>query len=163
MRASRRGLIDVRRFAVVSDLLARTVELIGEAGDAGDERMVVWGATATGPGTLRCRSLYLPAQVSIRTPEGLAVMIEGGALRELNAALNGRGEVLAVQVHAHPDDAYHSPTDDRLAVATTLGALSLVIPNFARDGVAGIADWSCHRLGADGWNRVALDEVLSIE
>lgn len=163
MRASPRGLLDFGRFIVPRSIVAETIELLAEAGADGDERMVIWGAAQRAPDHgLECRSLYLPEQVSIDTGNGLAMLIGGEALRELNRSLNARGEVLAVQVHAHPDDAYHSDTDDRLAVATMLGALSIVVPHFAARGIDDVDDWAAYRLAQEGWTAVALDEVLEV-
>jgi hypothetical protein len=36
-----------------------------------------------------------------------------------------------IQVHTHPGEAFHSPTDDAFPIIHTVGFLSLVIPNFA--------------------------------
>src|SRR5260370_111004 len=36
-----------------------------------------------------------------------------------------------IQVHTHPGEAFHSPTDDAYPMIHTVGFLSLVIPNFA--------------------------------
>lgn len=163
MKATPRGLLHFGRFCVSRTMAAETLDLLAEAGAGGDERMVVWGAVASRAGQhLECRSIYVPDQVSIHTEDGLAVLIGDEALRELNRSLNQRGEVLAVQVHAHPDDAYHSDTDDRLAVATTLGALSIVVPAFAAGGLDVARGWAAHRLTSHGWSVVDLDEVLEI-
>lgn len=164
MKASPRGLLDAGRIAVPRSVATETLELLAEAGADGDERMVVWGVSAAGDRRqLTCQTIYVPEQTSIRSEEGVGVLIGGEALRDLNRSLNQRGEVLAVQVHAHPDRAYHSEADDRLAVATTLGALSVVVPEFAAGGIDGVREWAVFRRMADGWSRVSLDDVLEIQ
>ena len=40
---------------------------------------------------------------------------------------------LLAQIHSHPTHAFHSEMDDEYAIATALGAFSLVVPDFARD------------------------------
>lgn len=40
---------------------------------------------------------------------------------------------VVAQVHSHPHEAFHSQADDRWAIVRHLGALSLVLPDFARD------------------------------
>lgn len=163
MKASPRGLLDVGRIVVPRTMAAETLELLAEAGGDGEERMVIWGASPDGADRqLTCRTIYVPEQTSIRTEDGLAVLIGGESLRDLNRSLNQRGEVLAVQVHAHPTAAYHSETDDRLAVATTLGALSIVVPDFAARGIDAMGDWAAYRREPDGWTRVDLDDVLEL-
>lgn len=164
MRATPGGLLDCTRFVVPRQIVDETIELLVAAGADGNEAMVVWGAVwGDHDRKLECRTMYCPEQLPVRTEDGVAVLIAGDALRELNRSLSKRGEVLAVQVHAHPDDAYHSATDDRLAVATTLGALSIVVPHFAAGGLEQWRQWATYRLGSDGWDAVSVAEVLLIQ
>jgi hypothetical protein len=62
-------------------------------------------------------------------------------------------EMLGIQVHAHPTDAYHSSTDDTYPIMTTLGGLSIVAADFASDG---LLDKHCaaYRLSKHGWQRI---------
>jgi hypothetical protein len=163
VKASPRGLLDAGRIALPRRMAVETFELLREAGGEGDERMVVWGANREESGSqLVCRTIYVPEQVAVRTEDGLAISIDAAALRELARSLNQRGEVLAVQVHTHPGAAYHSIADDRLAVATTLGALSIVVPNFALGGSDALGEWAVYRRLPDGWSRVSVDDVLEL-
>ncbi len=57
--------------------------------------------------------------------------VPSDAIGEVWHELLIRGRSVRVQVHTHPDVAYHSPTDDSHALIHTAGFLSLVIPNFA--------------------------------
>uniref|UniRef100_A0A973WAT3 Mov34/MPN/PAD-1 family protein n=1 Tax=Bradyrhizobium septentrionale TaxID=1404411 RepID=A0A973WAT3_9BRAD len=41
--------------------------------------------------------------------------------------------MVAAQVHSHPQEAFHSKADDTWAIVRHEGALSLVVPRFARD------------------------------
>ena len=67
-------------------------------------------------------------------------------------------QVIGVQIHSHPRDAYHSGTDDTYPIATLEGSLSIVLPFFGRDGWEsnGIA---VYRLGQGGF--VELTDSLS--
>lgn len=77
------------------------------------------------------------------------VRVDGDALHRLNVWLYQHQQMLGVQVHAHPTDAYHSDTDDTFPIVTTLGGLSLVVPNFCRrDLFRGSA---AYRLTPNGW------------
>jgi len=51
----------------------------------------------------------------------------------MNVILHKHGWNLIAQVHSHPGEAYHSDTDDDLAVINQLGGLSIVVPDFARE------------------------------
>jgi hypothetical protein len=162
VKASPRGLLDYSHFDVPGAVLDETVALLDAAGSKGDERMVAWGAVRHPEGGLNCPTLYVPAQTAIRTTSGVGIFIAAEALRELNLQLSRRGEILAVQVHAHPTDAYHSTADDTLAIATTLGALSIVVPDFAAGGVSAINSWAGYRLDRDGWHEIELAAILGV-
>jgi hypothetical protein len=53
-------------------------------------------------------------------------------LHRINVWLYRQKLALIAQIHSHPGRAYHSSTDDGYAIATTVGCLSLVVPDFAR-------------------------------
>jgi hypothetical protein len=65
-----------------------------------------------------------------------------------------------IQVHTHPGEAFHSPTDDAFPIIHSIGFLSLVIPNFAL-GPIGFEDAFLTEIQADGrWREVAIAERL---
>jgi hypothetical protein len=66
-----------------------------------------------------------------------------------------------VQVHTHPDDAYHSDTDNTYPIATTLGSLSIVVPNFAREGLV-CPGMKVYRLASAGWVEVSVADVQTL-
>jgi hypothetical protein len=105
---------------------------------------------------------HVPRQTSLRMKSGLCTRVEGDALHGLNTWLFANGETLGAQVHAHPTDAYHSHTDDSFPIVTTLGGLSLVVPDFCRAGL--FARSAAYRLSPDGWLRDAraLTEVIRV-
>lgn len=136
----------IRRF-----LLADTLSVLAEAGRGGHEAFVVWGATVDDRGTVvTFDTAVAPRQSAHRTPHGLLVTVDGDALFAVNRTLYARGRVLAGQVHSHPTDAYHSDTDDHYPLVTLTGALSVVVPDFATNGVNDINRWAWYRLVATG-------------
>ena len=78
------------------------------------------------------------------------VRVDASELHRLNVWLYEAQQVIGVQVHSHPRDAYHSETDDTYPIATLEGSLSIVLPFFGRDGwkSSGIA---AYRLKKEGW------------
>jgi hypothetical protein len=65
-----------------------------------------------------------------------------------------------IQVHTHPGEAFHSPTDDAFPIIHTTGFLSLVIPNFAL-GPIGFEGAFLTEIQADGrWREIAITERL---
>ena len=132
------GLLDVEQFAIDSSVLTFTLEHLAKRGEEGLEAFVLWGGRFT--------SALFPRQTAYKTEHGLLVTIESQSLFEVNKTFFDRGEVLAAQVHTHPTEAYHSEIDDNQPVVTILGGLSIVIPDFARYGIADRTRWAWYRL-----------------
>jgi hypothetical protein len=140
------GLTHIRQFRLPAAVLDATLELLAPATEAGQEAFVVWGGVPAGEAELRFTSALRPRQRALATDDGLLVTVDGDALFEVNRTLFRRGEILAGQLHTHPTAAYHSHTDDHYPLVTLLGALSVVVPDFGRDGRAGLAHWAWFRL-----------------
>jgi hypothetical protein len=67
---------------------------------------------------------------------------------------------IRVQVHTHPCDAFHSPTDDEFPIIHKPGFLSLVIPNFGL-GPTGFGEAFLTEIQPDGrWHQVAIRSRL---
>ena len=67
---------------------------------------------------------------------------------------------IRVQVHTHPSEAFHSPTDDAFPIIHKPGFLSLVIPNFGLGPVA-FDDAFLTEIQPDGrWEEVAIPSRL---
>jgi hypothetical protein len=76
--------------------------------------------------------------------------VDGDELHKLNAWLYEANEVLAVQLHCHPTNAYHSDTDSTYPIVTTVGGASVVIPDFCRHGLLA-SGTRIYRLTDRGW------------
>ena len=77
-------------------------------------------------------------------------------IRELAAS----DEQLLVQLHTHPGEAFHSLVDDRLALPRHTGAISIVVPYFAREWNGDLRHASVNRhLGAGMWGELSWDAV----
>src|SRR4029077_2887461 len=96
---------------------------------------------------------YIPTQDSFKMHDGLCVRVGADELYRLNRWLYEQGQALGVQVHAHPARAFHSDTDDRYPVMTTLGGLSIVVPHFCKRGLADRRTL-VYRLTNDGWREL---------
>jgi hypothetical protein len=142
-------LADVDRFQVPSRIVEHTEEMLRQAGAEGYERFVLWSGCQKGR-VFEIRTPHDPKQTSYRLPSGLCVRVEGEELHQLNAWLYEAGEILAIQVHAHPTEAYHSDTDDTYPIVTTLGGISIVVPDFCRNGLF-TQGTAIYRLEPRGW------------
>jgi hypothetical protein len=140
------GLLDIHTFLVDSDVLAFTVERLAEVGREKLEAFVLWGGQRRGNGVLEFTSAIYPRQKAYDTKDGLLVVVDGDALFEVNKTLHERDEILAAQVHSHPSEAFHSPTDDAKPLVTLLGGLSVVVPDFAEHAHKSRDGWAWYRL-----------------
>lgn len=140
------GLLDVRTFVIPSDILAETISFLREVGAQGNEGFVLWSGILAGPDIFRFKSVLIPEQRAMETEHGLLVTVEGEALFQVNKAVHERNEILAAQVHTHPTSAYHSSTDDTFPLVTLVGALSIVLPDFACTAPGDIDRWAWYRL-----------------
>jgi hypothetical protein len=126
-------LRSIRKFRVQSDSVRKTLDAIRAAGREGYELFVVWSGTSNGD-AFDVAEVHVPRQTAYRLENGLCVRVDGSELHRLNTWLYEAHQVVGVQVHSHPTDAYHSETDDTYPVATLEGSLSIVFPFFGRDG-----------------------------
>lgn len=126
-------LRNVRKFRVQSNGVRETVDAIQSAGQEGCELFVVWSGTSDGD-AFNVAEVHIPRQTSYRLESGLCVMVDGSELHRLNMWLYEANQVVGVQIHSHPTDAYHSDTDDAYPVATLEGSVSIVLPFFGREG-----------------------------
>jgi hypothetical protein len=140
------GLLKVHTFIIPSSLIVETLCFLRETGQYGAEGFVLWGGVSHGEDEFRFTRSVVPKQRALTTPDGLLVVVDGSALFEVNKALYESGEILGAQIHSHPTSAYHSHTDDHYPMVTLLGALSVVVPDFARNAPDDIDTWAWYRL-----------------
>jgi hypothetical protein len=153
-----------RRFVIPRvSVLEPTVQALHDAGRAGNEAFAVWPGVVEDEATVRFTRCVIPEQTPQRTPHGLLVTVGGAALNEINRDCYKRGELMAGQVHTHPTEAYHSDTDDHFPLVTLLGALSIVIPDFACGGTDAMRRWAFYRLtGRSLWQELTRRDKVEI-
>jgi hypothetical protein len=107
----------------------------------GLEGIALWVGVQEGQ-IFRVREVIVPEQQGIRSDHGVAVMVPGPELQRINLRLYKSKLRLLAQIHSEMDDEY--------AIATALGAFSLVVPDFARDPFS-IARCATYRLTSLPW------------
>lgn len=157
------SLTEVVRFGVTVEILKKTEASLREAGREGYELFVLWSGVQEG-GSFAVRSAHIPRQISSRSKDGLLVRVEGEALHKLNVWLYEHGEQLAAQIHAHPQEAFHSETDDTFAIAAQEGSLSLVAADFCALGLLHPSS-AAFRLTHEGWLDAGrpLNELIQVD
>ena len=138
----------VERVVIPSTIAARSQEVLRTAGRAGLEGMVLWAGPHAAP-EFQVTELIVPQQRGLKTSDGVCVIVDGDELHRLNVHLHESSLRLIAQIHSHPGRAYHSDTDDRYAVATTVGCFSLVVPDFAKRAF-NLAECAVYRLSNSG-------------
>jgi hypothetical protein len=114
------------QIVIAKKLIAETVNHLQDAGHKKEERVVLWLAVKNRDPLTVCE-VFVPEQESswgnFRIPRN--------AMMDLMRHLRTSRMFIAAQVHSHPFEAFHSPIDDEWAIVRHVGALSLVLPDFA--------------------------------
>ena len=142
-------LSEVQQFIISPDVVRETVKSLRYVGGQQLECLVLWLGKVEGNRAFVIHA-FTPPQESISSEDGVGYFVSGNTLFSLNQALAESGLRLLAQVHSHPTDAYHSETDDRYAIVTAEGGLSLVVPDFGA-GSQNPLDWAVYRLTDGDW------------
>lgn len=110
-------------------LVEQTVDVLRAASSV--ERVVLWLGRRRA-GDVVVMEVFVPMQET----EADFFRIPSGGMADLLAHLRDQRLMVAAQVHSHPFEAFHSPADDRWAVVSHVGALSLVVPEFCQNTTA---------------------------
>jgi hypothetical protein len=106
-------------------------------------------------GIIRC---VIPDQRPSRTRFGVAVEVTDKGKLELAAAL-ALDERWLARIHSHPDEAFHSHTDDTNPALTADGSLSIVVPIFGLGLRLGLDACAVHVYHSGDWRTIAPVDV----
>ena len=146
-------------------MLERTIDALSSA-DA--EVFVLW--TEPLP-PARGRRIMARAIVPSQEPHvghrGAHVHVPGGELNRIAFDNHERGERSAVQIHTHPSaDTRMSALDVKWEVVVHAGALSIIVPDYCRGGMASFARASVYEREEGGrwrlWEAGEMERRLSI-
>jgi proteasome lid subunit RPN8/RPN11 len=153
-------LDSVHSISIDPDVIATTLRVLQHFGAHECEGLVLWiGEVAHSHA--RITRAVVPDQRPIKSEEGVGYFVDGGALFDLNRKLADTGLRLIAQVHSHPGEAYHSKADDRYAIVTADGGLSLVVPNFGK-APADPTLWAVYRLSNGCWHELDVVQARSL-
>lgn len=116
----------VKRILITARLLENTIRELRKAGRHGTERLVLW-LGRNGPDECEVDEVFSPPQV---VTEG-SFWIDERSMQAILRRLRSSRLAVVAQVHSHPRQAFHSLADDTWAIVRHVGALSVVVPNFA--------------------------------
>lgn len=132
--------------------LQATINHLQDGGRLNRETMVLWLASK-GDQSLRVVQVHKPDQQAAR--DIFRILPE--SMRSLMKHLREDRLKIVAQVHSHPMEAFHSRADDEWAIVRHEGAISIVLPYFAR-GISPATFFQASatfRLSAyDSWDQV---------
>jgi hypothetical protein len=121
-RLSDRDLI----FHVPFEALDRSLEFLRSQGRRGHEGVVLWAGQFDGTRFLVSRAI-IPAQRTGR----LYYRISSDETFRILEVVSNENLVIPMQIHSHPQEAFHSQVDDEDAFIRQENAISIVVPHFA--------------------------------
>jgi hypothetical protein len=146
-------------YAVDARTLALTREFLQERGEHGLEGVVLWLGRPLDEHHAEILAPYAPEQVGFKSEEGVAVQVTDEGLSGLISALPP-GMFVLCRVHSHPSEAYHSELDDTNMIISHPGAISIVVPFYARSPIV-LPDCSINELQyGSGWRELSRAEIL---
>jgi len=155
-------LLAVDRVTVPAGVIDRVVAHLRMCGAHGLEGVAFWAGQLQRSQFVVTQAFIPRQHALIDTRSGVGVAIDGEELFRLNVWLHNVGLQLIAQVHSHPGSAYHSSTDDDMSVVTRVGALSIVVPDFAA-GAFDLSTISVHRLSKVGdWKKLSKKETKQL-
>ena len=129
-------------------------------GDSGWECVVLW-AVSRGPDASagRVARVFHPQHGTSR----YLYEVNAAELFQIGETLLREQLKLVAQVHTHPGSSFHSGRDDAGPAIHSPGFVSLVVPNFARDGLgAGRGIFGAEFVGAEVWRELTPAELETL-
>jgi hypothetical protein len=119
--------VSSRPVLVQRHVLYDTLRELRKRGWIHTERVALWLANRS-DAALDVREMYIPEYEATSD----YFHIGRTAMAKLMEHLRNARLMIGAQLHTHPAEAFHSAADDRWAIVRHAGALSVVVPHFAR-------------------------------
>jgi hypothetical protein len=142
---------------VPSAIVTESLAILQKVGRRRSECVVLWLGKRGADG-ICIVEVYKPDQAASRD----FFCIPKDSMEKLFQKLRTQRLFVAAQVHTHPKEAFHSYADDERAIVRHVGALSLVIPFFAKKTSAAtfVADTAVFELSAQNeWVEVGPEQI----
>jgi hypothetical protein len=144
----------VPHFRVPAPVIAESQAFFRDRGAHRLEGTGLWTGRPGADGWVDIARLVVPEQVAETSEFGCHVELTPHAHYTLPDLLEA-GELFYARIHSHPGRAYHSATDDANEVITQQGAVSIVVPRFARAPIELTACAIYYLEHGRGWCRLA--------
>lgn len=153
--------LNLKCFEFHKDCLSEAYSFLRKAGNKSFEAVALFVGIIEGNKAI-IKNVISPLQESSRSHYGLMYTVDGTELNRINLWLYKNKLKIIAQIHSHPGKAYHSETDDEYPIVTTLGGLSIVVPNFAQETI-NHHNWAYYRLISEtNWKELSQSEIEKI-
>jgi len=148
----------VKKVVIPSRILYHTCKFLQSHGKEGKEAHSLWVGTSNN-NIFHVSDVWFPRQAG----SGIFFRVSEIELDRINRELYKKNLRLIAQIHSHQGAAFHSSINDEYPIVTTLGAFSIVIPNYGF-----VSDNNFHeyavvfRLTETGWVELTQEEVDAI-
>jgi hypothetical protein len=153
-----KGYLDVTTVHLPFECLQKAFVSLRKTGELGVEGVALFVGKKVMHNFYVERTL-IPEHTSHSVEEGLYYLISSDELYRLNKYLYEQSLRLIAQIHSHPKEAYHSEADDKNAIVTSIGGLSIVVRNFAA-GPISMDECAVFRLNRyNEWKQLSKNEI----
>lgn len=148
----------LRNYVVPRPVIEATQAFLFARGLEGVEAVAVWIGHVLDDTRGVITDVYVPEQIARRSEYGVSVEVTQEGLTRLISLLEP-GTFVLCRVHSHPSAAYHSDLDDLNMLISHQGAISIVVPDFARDPIV-LEQCSVNELiHGHGWRELSNAEI----
>ncbi|MBN9483101.1 MAG: hypothetical protein BGO70_01230 [Bacteroidetes bacterium 43-93] len=155
------GFLNITHVVLPKSCAKVAIDALFAAGRKHVEGVALFAGTVNDT-TFTITRTIVPRQLAGDVESGLIYVVAGEELHRIGVELFDAGLQLLAQIHSHPREAYHSDTDDAYPIVTTMGGISIVVPNFARGGI-NLNEWAIYRLDSNNlWCEVLHPEKASL-
>ena len=156
-----KGFLNITKIHLPFRCIAAAYQLMRTAGHQHVEGVALFAGKESGE-TFTVSETIVPKQYALSIEQGLLYSVPGEELHRINVHLYERELALISQIHSHPNAAFHSETDDAYPIVTTVGGLSIVVPDFAFGPIT-VESWAVYRLSSENvWTEVNEEEVKEL-
>lgn len=143
---------------VISSMLARHTEAELQRGE--HEVFAIWAAKNIESKDATVERLIVPSQSAGMTAAGAWVHIPGAELQRIQIENFKLGERSIVQLHTHPGtDVRMSRLDREWEVVRHVGALSIIVPHYGRQGLSLFSGANIYEREESGWRLWSVEEA----
>jgi len=152
--------IDV--FNIQENIVNSTIKYLQDIGEQRKEGIAYWTGKLEGSTALVNNTIFPGEYVESDDSEADSEFHASVSLStafKVGEIIHERNEILLVQIHTHPYEAFHSLTDNKYPISHRLGFISIVVPYFGRN-IVNLDHCKIYEYkGAGNWRELKKNEI----